>query len=152
MTMQGRCGTGVVLGLVAVLLGGCVSNNAQGGAGVGALAGGLVGSLVGPGKNRVENAAIGALIGGVLGYGIGNEMDKADRARLNDVYERAPSNQTTRWTNPDTGNAYEVVPQPAYNRQNRVCRDAQINAVIDGRVETVTSTACRQPDGRWELI
>ncbi|OSM01644.1 putative 17 kDa surface antigen [Magnetofaba australis IT-1] len=131
-------------------LAGC-ANNAQQGAGVGALAGALAGSLTSKSKNKEQNALIGAAIGGALGYMIGNEMDKADKQRLRDVYETSPSNKTSSWVNPDSGNQYRVTPKPAVtSRSGQVCRDAEIEAVIDGRRETVVQRACRLPDGRWE--
>jgi surface antigen len=84
---------------------------------------------------------------------IGNEMDKNDRSRLNNVYERGPSNQRSQWSNPDNGRQYAVTPQPAYQdrNSNRTCRRAEIEAVIDGKRERTYSTACRNEYGEWEL-
>ena len=131
-------------------LAGCATK-AQTGAGVGALGGALVGSLAGRSKHRERNAAIGALIGGLIGYAVGNEMDKYDRARLNNTFERTPSYQTTTWVNPDTGNQYAVTPRPASRVNGRPCREAEIRGIINGRPETIMTTACRQSDGRWEM-
>ncbi|NGZ07350.1 MAG: glycine zipper 2TM domain-containing protein [Magnetococcales bacterium] len=137
--------------LAAPLVTGCMDNKAQQGAGIGALGGGLAGSLLGPSKNKEQNALIGAAIGGVLGYTVGNEMDKNDRAKLNQVFETVPSRQTTTWVNPDTRTEYAVTPQPAYQVDGRECRQAEIASVINGKRETVVKTACRRPDGRWEI-
>lgn len=136
---------------VGLVVSGCATKG-QSGAGIGALAGAVVGSQLGPSSNRGENAIIGAALGAFLGYAIGNEMDKQDRLRLNDVYEKGPSNRTTSWVNPDSGNQYRVTPKPAYKGpQDRPCREARVEAVINGKPETVVSTACRAPDGMWEL-
>ena len=136
--------------VVTPLLSGCESR-AQTGAGVGALGGGLVGSLVGNSKNRGQNALIGAAVGGLVGYAVGNEMDKNDKKRLNHTLETAPSRQTTTWVNPDTRAEYAVTPQPAYQSEGRQCRQAEIASIIDGKRETVVKTACRRPDGQWEI-
>ncbi len=140
-----------ILGLVAGLaLAGC-QTKAQQGAGLGALGGGLVGSLVGPSKNREQNALIGAAIGGLLGYTIGNEMDKNDLQRVNRAYETMPDHQTTRWVNPNSGNSYAVTPQETHEIDGRPCRKAVIEAMVDGKRERVTKTACRRSDGTWEI-
>ncbi|MEO5364055.1 MAG: glycine zipper domain-containing protein [Magnetococcus sp. DMHC-8] len=132
------------------LLSGC-GTKAQSGAGIGALGGGLVGSLVGSSHNRGQNALIGAAIGGLVGYAVGNEMDKHDKQKLNHALETMPSRQTSSWVNPDTRVEYAVTPQPAYQSEGRQCRQAEIASIIDGRRETVLKTACRRPDGQWEI-
>ena len=141
----------VVLGLgVSPLLGGCASK-AETGAGVGALAGGLAGSLLGKSKNREQNALIGAAVGGLAGYAIGNEMDKTDQNKINHTLETSKSYQQTSWTNPDTKREYQVTPYPAYERDGVTCRDAEVDAIIDGRHEKMTTNACRQSDGQWVM-
>ncbi|MBF0370978.1 MAG: glycine zipper 2TM domain-containing protein [Magnetococcales bacterium] len=133
------------------LLSGCATK-AQSGAGIGALGGGLIGGLAGPSKNKEQNALIGAAIGGLIGYGIGNEMDKADQAELNDVFESGRSNKTANWKNPDTGVNYSVTPRRAKHSNGRICRDAKIETFVDGHTEISVQKACRRPDGSWELI
>ena len=147
----GRIATGwiaifLLLGLTAT---GC-ANKAQSGAGVGALTGGLIGALVSGDKE--EGALIGAVIGGLAGYAIGNEMDKYDRQQLSQAYETGHSNVAKSWVNPDSGNRYTVTPQQAYTGpKGKPCRDARIEAVINGQPETVVTKACRTSDGMWEL-
>ncbi|GAB0058819.1 hypothetical protein SIID45300_03176 [Candidatus Magnetaquicoccaceae bacterium FCR-1] len=136
---------------VAPLMSGCMDSRAQQGAGIGALGGGLAGSLIGPSKNKEQNALIGAAIGGLIGYTVGNEMDKNDKARLNNALETMPTRQTTTWVNPDTRAEYAVTPQAPYQVDGRDCRQAEISSVINGKRETVVKTACRRPDGRWEI-
>ncbi|MEO5346599.1 MAG: glycine zipper domain-containing protein [Magnetococcus sp. YQC-9] len=140
-----------VLLLVAPLTSGCMDSRAQQGAGIGALGGGLAGSLIGPSKNKEQNALIGAAIGGLVGYTVGNEMDKNDKARLNNALESMPTRQTSTWVNPDTRAEYSVTPQAPYQVDGRDCRQAEISSIINGKRETVVKTACRRPDGRWEI-
>ncbi|MBF0126017.1 MAG: glycine zipper 2TM domain-containing protein [Magnetococcales bacterium] len=142
----------VLVLLAPPLLAGCMENKAQQGAGIGALGGGLAGSLLGRSKNREQNALIGAAVGGLLGYAIGNEMDKNDLAQLNRTLETTPSRKTTSWVNPDTRAEYAVTPQAAYqDHSGRDCRQAEIVSTINGKRETVVKTACRRPDGRWDI-
>ena len=133
-----------------LMLSGCATK-AQTGAGVGALGGAVAGSLIGDSKHEERNALIGGLIGGAIGYAIGNEMDKQDTAKINNALEKSPSYKRTAWVNPDTGNQYAVTPRPASEVNGRPCREAEIEAVIGGKTETVVTTACRRPDGRWEM-
>jgi surface antigen len=123
-------------------------NKGQQGAIGGSAGGALLGQAIG---RSTEATLIGAAVGGLLGYIVGNEMDKFDRQELNQAYEFAPSGQTTSWQNPDSGNVYQVTPQPAYTTSNRPCRRAEILATIDGRTEKTYTTACRNAAGQWEL-
>lgn len=123
----------------------------QQGAGMGAAGGALIGQAIG---RNTEATLIGAAVGTMLGYIVGNEMDKYDRTQLNEAYEFTPSGQTTSWQNPDNGNSYQVVPQPAYThptQPERPCRKAEILATIDGRTEKTYTTACRNSAGQWVL-
>ncbi len=142
----------VFLLLFVFLTGACTTNKAQMGAVIGTLGGAAVGGQVGKKKDRRKNAVIGAFIGGVVGYIIGNEMDKYDRQKLNQTFEKVSSDKTNKWVNPDTGNKYEVTPEPAFYENSRICRKAKIKAIIDGKEEIVETTACRNPEGIWEIV
>jgi len=120
----------------------------QSGAVMGAAGGAVVGQAIG---RDTEATLIGAAVGTMLGYIVGNEMDKYDREQLNNVYETGPSGRQTSWRNPDSGNSYTVIPQPAVQSSSGTCRKAEIQAIIDGRRETTYSTACRDASGRWIL-
>lgn len=137
---------------LTLLLSSCADgpNKAGMGAAGGAAGGAILGQAIG---HNTEATLIGAAVGGLLGYIIGNEMDKYDREQLNHVYERGVSGQTNAWRNPDNGNSYQVTPQPPYSSgsSNRPCRKAEIQSVIDGKQETVYTTACRDSNGHWQL-
>ena len=139
-----------VLALLFLLLLASCANRAQTGAVGGAAAGALIGQAIG---HNTGGTLIGAAVGTMLGYIVGSEMDKYDRQQLDHMYERGVSNQRSTWVNPDTGNQYTVTPQPAYQEPSsrRVCRRAEIEAVLDGRPERTYSTACRNEYGQWEL-
>lgn len=135
--------------LMLVTLSSCATKGQTGALG-GAAAGALIGQAIG---HNTGATLIGAAVGGMLGYIVGNEMDKYDREQLNHTYERGMSNQRSSWVNPDNGNQYTVTPQPAYQNPNthRVCRRAEIEAVIDGKPQRTYSTACRDEYGSWQL-
>ena len=139
-----------VLALLFLMLLASCANRAQTGAAGGAAAGALIGQAIG---HNTGGTLIGAAVGTMLGYIVGSEMDKYDRQQLDHMYERGVSNQRSTWVNPDTGNQYTVTPQPAYQEPSsrRVCRRAEIEAVIDGRPERTYRTACRNEYGQWEL-
>jgi len=125
------------------------ANKAQTGAAGGAAVGAIAGQAIG---HNTGATLIGAAVGGMLGYAIGNEMDKFDQQQLARAYETAPSGQPVAWTNPDSHNQYQVIPQPAYQGpSNQTCRKAEIVAVIDGRTERTYSNACRDSYGNWKL-
>ena len=136
---------------LGLIISGC-STRAESGAGIGALTGAAIGSQFGPAKNRAESAIIGAFLGAIAGSIIGGEMDRQDQEQLSQVYESGRSHATTSWVNPDTGNQYRVTPKPAYtSKKGRPCREARVDATINGRPETIVTTACRAEDGMWEL-
>lgn len=140
----------VLLVALSFLLASCAEmNKGQTGAAGGAAGGALLGQIIG---HNTESTLIGAAVGGLIGYIVGNEMDKYDRQQLNHVYERGVSGNTSAWVNPDNGNQYMVTPKPAYTGpQDRWCRQAEIDAVIDGKRETTYATACRDEYGHWVL-
>ena len=142
---------------VALLLTSCTGmqvdegKKGQVGAVTGAVGGAVIGQAIG---HNTEATLIGAAVGTMLGYMVGNEMDKYDRRQLNHVYESGISGHASQWVNPDTGNSYQVTPQPARRvgpDNNRICREAEIIATIDGRQEKTYTTACRDTSGRWIL-
>ncbi len=121
------------------------------GAGIGAASGAIIGQAIG---RNTEATLIGAAVGTMLGYIVGNEMDKYDKQELNQAYEFGQSGQTSGWTNPDSGNTYQVTPQPAYTppqQPQAVCRKAEILATIDGKTEKTYRRQCRNSAGQWEL-
>ncbi|HBI14872.1 MAG TPA: hypothetical protein DDY20_05070 [Desulfobulbaceae bacterium] len=144
--------TALLLVCSALLLMSCADSNltkGQQGAIGGAAAGALIGQAIG---HNTGGTLIGAAVGTLVGYIVGNEMDKYDRQQLNHVYERGVSGTSSAWVNPDSGNQYQVTPQPAYSGPSQqTCRQAEIMAVIDGRQERTLTTACRDANGNWVL-
>jgi surface antigen len=121
------------------------------GAALGGAAGGLVGSNIGKGSGRTA-ATIGGVIAGLfVGGSIGRSMDMADQACTGEVLEHVQDNQTVVWQGQNQS-GYWVTPMRSYEAGNgSYCREYESDAVIDGRRQQTYGTACRQPDGRWQI-
>lgn len=125
---------------------GCASKAANG-AGIGAIGGAAVGAMVT--KNKLLGAAIGAGGGALLGWMVGATMDIYD-LKAAATLESKPTGSITQWTNPNTGNSYQAVPQQPYqNPQNGyVYRDMIITSSTG---EQIIVKGVRNPDGTWSL-
>lgn len=122
-------------------------SKAGGGAVAGAGVGGAVGALTS--KNKVLGGAIGAGAGMVLGYAIGNELDKADARKVQEVAEHGKSNVPVQWTNPNTGRSYQATAAPAQlNADGLIQRD--IDLVSPGGT-IIKATWIRDDQGEWYL-
>ena len=142
-----------LVGAVLLLLTSCAETNLNKGQ-QGAIGGAAGGALLGQAIGRTTEATlIGVAVGTMLGYIVGNEMDKYDRQQLNHAYEKGQSGQPVAWVNPDTGNNYQVTPTPAFNNAStsQLCREAEIDATIDGKSQKTVTTACRNAEGQWVL-
>ncbi|HLU65758.1 MAG TPA: RT0821/Lpp0805 family surface protein [Kofleriaceae bacterium] len=132
-----------VLVLVVGALAGCATKR-QTGAATGAVAGGALGAAVGDETGLL----IGAALGGLLGHEIGRSIEEEDRRRMGRALEL---NRPARWHNPDTGTRYELEPTDSFERAGLPCREFRMEAEVGRDVEEVYGTACRQPDGSWEI-
>jgi len=128
---------------------------------VGTVAGGLggafAGSSFGKGKGNTLAIAGGALLGGMLGSSIGESLDRADMQYLNSstqgALESTTTGTTSRWINPDSGNNGTVTPTRTFqNSSNQYCREFSQTIVVGGQKQNAFGTACRQPDGNWQVV
>ena len=151
----------VVSALVALALVGCASSDYGTKQTVGALAGagagGLLGAQVGKGSTRLAATAAGTLLGAFLGSEVGRSLDRADAAHASQAQYQAleytPSGYSTSWRNPDTGHHGSVTPIETYQSfDGGYCREFQHDAQIGGRTRSVYGTACRTPDGQWQVV
>ncbi len=128
------------------------SSQLVGGA-LGAIVGGLLGSKVGKGSGMLAATAAGTLLGALAGASIARSMDTADNECLRRALEASPDQREVAWQNPDADAQYKVTPVRSYeNRAGRYCREYITEAVVGGRTEKVYGTACRQPDGAWQVV
>lgn len=120
---------------------------------LGGLAGAAVGSQIGKGHGNTAAIIGGAIVGMLVGGHIGRSMDEVDQNCIGQILEHAPPNQTVNWQHPQNGGQYQVTPQQPYNdQQGRYCREYQTTATIDGQPQQAYGTACRQPDGSWQIV
>ena len=127
-----------------------------GGTILGGALGGFVGSKIGSGKGQLAATAIGALLGAYAGSEAGKSLDRADRlyaARSQQVaLETNSIGQSTAWSNPDSGNTGSATPTRTWRSETgRYCREYRQTVTVAGRTESAYGTACRQPDGTWQL-
>lgn len=140
----------------ACLATGCENPKQAIGSLAGAGLGGYAGSTIGSGRGRIVAAAVGAGLGALAGGYIGGQLDKADRAAAERTCQQAletgRSGQKTVWKNPDKGTSVTIVPQPAYQTEQGYCREFQQTIVVGGKPQQGYGTACRQPDGSWQIV
>jgi surface antigen len=124
-----------------------------GGAIVGGVAGGLVGSQIGSGRGRIAAIIGGTLAGAALGSYVGGSMDRDDQRRASQALESHETGKTVQWRNPGSGHGYEMTPTRTYRASDgRYCREFTTRVTIGGKNEEAYGTACRMPDGSWQII
>lgn len=139
----------------AVAMTGCATyqgQQEQAGMVIGGVLGGVLGSQVGGGHGRTAAIIAGTLAGAAIGGAVGNSMDEVDRMKTAQTLETVRTGVPAQWRNPDTGNQYSVVPTRTYDSASGPCREYTIDAVVGGRPDKVYGTACRQPDGSWQVM
>jgi surface antigen len=131
--------------LGASLITSACATKGETGMATGAVGGGLIGGAIG----GTSGALIGAALGGAVGYGVGRSMDIEDQRRMSYALE---ANRQAQWVNPNSGTTYQMQPTGTYySNQGQECRRFSIMADVDGRPERMNGTACRQPDGSWDM-
>lgn len=65
-----------------------------------------------------------------------------------------PVGQQIAWNNPQTGNSGTITPIREGTSQTTgwYCREYQTTVRIGRRDEQAYGTACRQPDGSWQIV
>ncbi len=148
-----------VLGLAACSGngGGFELNKQTGGAVLGGIGGAALGSQFGKGTGQIVGVAAGTLLGAFLGSEVGKSLDRADQASMEQANQRAlessQTGHTSTWRNPDSGNSGTITPTNTYqNASGQNCREYQQTIVVGGKSEQAHGTACRQPDGSWQVV
>lgn len=123
----------------------------------GAIAGGIIGSNIGGGKGNIAATIGGTLLGAALGSSIGASLDKADMAAYNSAaqqaLETAQPGQSLPWSNPQSGNYGTVTPSNHYQTASgQYCREYNQTITVGGKTQKGYGTACRQPDGSWQIV
>jgi len=120
---------------------------------IGGATGGILGSHIGGGSGRTAAIIGGTVLGLVVGGNIGHSMDVTDRLYAERTLESVPTQSTATWRNPDTQVEYQVTPTTTYESPDgRYCREYITAATVAGETQQIYGTACRQPDGSWEVV
>ena len=143
-----------------LVLAGCVTDGYGQKQGFGTLLGGAAGAVAGAqfgsGTGRLAMTAIGTLAGAAIGNSFGESLDRADavyaQRAQNVALETYSTGQVSRWQNPDSGNYGTIEPLNTYQAPSgQYCREYQETVVVGGQTERAYGTACRQPDGSWQI-
>jgi surface antigen len=124
------------------------------GGATGAAAGGLIGHAAGGGAAGIVG---GVLLGGLLGGAIGNALDQRDQElamqAAQNSFETSPTGTQSTWVNPDSGHSGSITPTRTYeNAGGQHCREYQQTVMVGGETQDAYGTACRQPDGSWQIV
>ena len=115
------------------------------GAGIAALAHGNPAAIV-------ASAVGGALIGGYIGHRLDNKDKEIAAQAASRAFENNRTGQTSSWSNPDSGNSGTITPTKTYQAASgQYCREYQQNITVGGEKHQAYGTACRQPDGSWQI-
>jgi len=124
------------------------------GGATGAAAGGLIGHAAGGGAAGIVG---GVLLGGLLGGAIGNALDQRDQQlalqAAQNSFEHGRTGTESTWRNPDSGNSGSITPTRTYESAGgQYCREYQQTITVAGETQDAYGTACRQPDGSWQVV
>lgn len=128
-----------------------------GGTVIGGVGGAIIGSQVGGGTGRLVGVAIGTLAGALIGQEVGRTLDKADRLAMENTAQQAleynQAQHSSAWRNPDSGHSGTITPTRTYKESaGRYCREYAQTILIGGEQHKAYGTACRRPDGTWEIV
>jgi surface antigen len=130
---------------------GMVGNELVGGM-LGGVAGGLLGAQIGHGSGRTAATIGTAIVGMLVGGSVGRSMDAVDQGCMAGALAYLPDNKPIAWQG-DEGADYRMMPVKSYRVEDgRYCREYTATAVVGGRRQQTYGTACRQPDGQWQIV
>jgi len=139
--------------LIAFLFtGGCTNSKegwgAVGGGVLGAAAGFLTGDST---EEKITGALVGGAAGAITGGMIGSYLDQQDQEKVEQAIESTPDNQTATWTNPSTGNKFQVTPVATFTSTNQQpCRMIKTEVYTpDGKRKADKQKVCRNNKGTW---
>jgi len=144
----------VLVSASTLALAGCETMTKQDqGALAGAAVGGAVGHNFGSGSGKALATFAGAVLGAFAGSNVGRRLDVYDELQAQRALEYNRTGDATAWTNPDSGKEVTFVPVETYQRDSgQYCREYRTEVEVGGRIEEAYGTACRQPDGSWEIV
>ena len=143
----------VLLIAAVIIMAGCAEypRHEQEGMVIGGILGGILGAQGGGGSGKTAATIVGTMAGVMIGGAVGRSMDDTDRLKTARSLENVRTGVPSTWVNPDTGNRYTVVPTRTFDSSLGPCREYTVDAMVAGKREKIYGTACRQPDGSWQV-
>jgi len=137
-----------------LVLAGCQAmTKEEQGALAGAAVGGAVGHNFGSGSGKALATFGGAVLGALAGSSVGRRLDMYDEMQAQRALEYNRTGDATTWENPDSGKQVTFVPTETYQKDSgRYCREYRTQVEVGNDIEEAYGTACRQPDGSWEIV
>ena len=151
----------LIVALSALPLAGCetiqretgFNRDTQMGAAGGAAFGGIIAALADANPAWIAASVImGSVAGGALGNYLGKD-DAGKHVRTNlSALEHLGAGQTARWHDNKTGNSGSTRVNRVFTASNgRPCKDYVETVHTAEKTVTEEATACRQPNGAWQL-
>lgn len=78
-------------------------------------------------------------------------MEGADRDCVIGALDHLPDNRQIAWAGED-GEIFRVMPERSYPAAGLLCRDYTASTILSDRKQQTFGTACRLPDGQWEIV
>lgn len=146
-------GLSLLVGVLA--LGGC--RNEDVGGLIGGILGGTIGAEVGRGDGRVIATSVGTMIGSQIGRNIGRRFDERQQYEIsrnaNHAFEYNRNGEPEVWHDPNENLVVSTTPTATLEQQDgRYCREYTTSIRVNNEIEQGYGTACRQPDGSWQII
>jgi len=93
------------------------------------------------------------VLGALAGGSVGRRLDMYDEMQAQRALEYNRTGDATTWENPDSGKQVTFVPTETYQKDSgRYCREYRTQVEVGNDIEEAYGTACRQPDGSWEIV
>jgi len=126
------------------------------GTAAGVVGGGVLGSLVGKGNGKIVGAILGAGLGGLIGNQVGKSLDNADQAayaqKTQQALETGQPGQALPWKGQNGATGSVTPGAVTQNSSGQYCREYTQKINVGGQTTTGYGTACRQPDGSWQVV
>ena len=124
---------------------------------LGTVGGAIIGSQFGKGPGTLITMGLGAAVGAMLGGSLGRNMDKRDKQlhslASQNALENAPDGKLISWRNPNNGHNGYITPIKTYQKmEGEYCREFQQVVKVNGKDQSAYGTACRKPDGSWQIV
>jgi len=144
----------------ALALSACSENRKVGetvGTVAGSILGALIGSQFGSGAGKAIAVAVGAAAGAIIGGTLGAELDDEDRFQAQvaatEALNDAEEGESVSWANPESGNEGSYTPTESFETSEGLrCREFTQTIAVGGEEEDTVGTACKQPDGSWQIV